>query len=210
MNRAAQDRSCTWLSLLGACALAGIAAVGAVACAAGITDTSDPSAADGGAETTLDAGSPGDTAIPTDPTKLDDAGALPRPANDSGTKPPTDSGSQGGLDASFAVDTGVDANVGATHDAGTGTEDAGKPPVDAGPPDASPPPPNDGSVSAACVGVPQWTSGTSAPVVQNLGEKYTCIQAGWCEESGSNADYYYAPGTGMDWQQAWADDGPCD
>jgi hypothetical protein len=45
--------------------------------------------------------------------------------------------------------------------------------------------------------------------VQNLGERYTCIQPGWCDQSGTSAVLAWEPGVGSAWQQAWKDSGAC-
>jgi len=63
---------------------------------------------------------------------------------------------------------------------------------------------------------PQYAAGTAyydgtdgthtASQVQNTGHKYQCKIAGWCSSSSA---YYYAPGTGTAWQDAWTDLGVC-
>jgi chitinase/chitodextrinase len=56
---------------------------------------------------------------------------------------------------------------------------------------------------------PPYVAGTSyanGQLVRNLGQVYRCEVAGWCS---SSAAWAYAPGTGMHWQDAWTQQGPC-
>ena len=56
---------------------------------------------------------------------------------------------------------------------------------------------------------PAYVAGTSyanGQLVRNIGQVYRCEVAGWCS---STAAWAYAPGTGMYWQDAWTQQGPC-
>jgi hypothetical protein len=114
-------------------------------------------------------------------------------ATDAGPPPPVDGSTQDAsspieaspVDASSPVDVAPPVDTGGGTDA-SGTEDAG-----------------------SCGGWPAWFAGTTAQQVQNLGERYTCIQPGWCDQSGTSAVLAWEPGVGSAWQQAWKDSGPC-
>jgi hypothetical protein len=130
-----------------------------------------------------------------------DSEATDSEATDSGTAPPPVDGAT--LDGSKYVD-------GSMQDAGA--------PVDASPPvDAKPPADTGGGGTDAsgahdagsCGGWPPWVEGTTAQQVQNMGERYTCIQPGWCDQTGTSAVLAWEPGVGSDWQAAWQDSGPC-
>ncbi|HEX6738896.1 MAG TPA: Ig-like domain-containing protein, partial [Vicinamibacteria bacterium] len=56
-----------------------------------------------------------------------------------------------------------------------------------------------------CSGVPQYVAGTSYSAgqqVQNIGNLYVCVVAGWCSLN-NPADQAYAPGVGRAWDDAW-------
>ncbi len=56
---------------------------------------------------------------------------------------------------------------------------------------------------------PPYVAGTAyanGQLVRNIGQVYRCEVAGWCS---SSAAWAYAPGTGMHWQDAWTQQGPC-
>jgi hypothetical protein len=113
---------------------------------------------------------------------------------DAGTPPQVDGSTEDAsspLDASSPVDASSPLDVAAHADTGGGPDASGT--VDAG----------------SCGGWPAWFAGTTAQQVQNLGERYTCIQPGWCDQSGTSAVLAWEPGVGSDWQGAWKDSGPC-
>jgi len=129
--------------------------------------------------------------------------------------PPVETG--GGTDASGTDASGIDASgidasgidASGTDASGTdasGTDASG---TDASGTDASGTDASGTQDAATCGGWPQWFAGTTAQQVQHLGERYTCIQPGWCDQSGTSAVLAWEPGVGSDWQAAWKDSGPC-
>jgi hypothetical protein len=183
---------------VGACILGSFALA---SCASGSNDPEMPDLGDSAIPppiTTEDSGAPGNV----DP----DSGS-PSSSEDSGSGSIPDAATTTERDAALAVDSTAPSNP---HDAAT--------PIDSNAPDTNAPDTaapdtgttgNDGSTSASCDGLPQWIAGTTAQEVQNMGEKYTCIQPGWCDQSGTSAVLAWEPGTGSSWQEAWEDSGPC-
>jgi len=143
----------------------------------------------------------------------DDAASAPdvQEAPDAETNAP-DGAADGGIDAASTPDAREDVDAGTfvdasdaasavdAYEAGTSMDASDATARDSG---------VDASSSGICAGIPAWVEGTTASVVTNLGEKYTCITPGWCSLVGTSAVLAYEPGTGSAWQEAWTDDGPC-
>jgi len=150
--------------------------------------------------------------------------ASPEGSDDDGTPTPDDGSTQ---DTSSSDDTSAPLDASPPDASPLDASSVDASPVDASPLDASPldaspldatPPVDTGSGTDAggndasttgCGGWPQWFAGTTAQQVQNKGRRYTCIQPGWCDQSGTSAVLAWEPGVGSAWQQAWQDSGPC-
>jgi hypothetical protein len=162
------------------------------------------------AQTEPEAGAPADDA---GQNTNDDAAPAPdaQEAPDAETNA-QDGAQDSGIDAASTPDAGEDVDTGTfidasdaasapdAYEAGTSVDASDAAADDSG---------VDASTSGTCAGIPAWVEGTTASVVTNLGEKYTCITPGWCSLVGTSAVLAYEPGTGSAWQEAWKDDGPC-
>lgn len=190
------------------------------ACAAFALAGAFASCANGGS----DAGGPGDdagTGAEVTATREDSGNGLGTDDaltsdSDSSVGSPRDSSAQ-------ATDTGTaPAGDGSMQDTATGSDDgsmqdSGSPVDSSSPVDGASPVDSGGGGTDAggpqdagsCGGWPLWVAGTTAQQVQNMGERYTCIQPGWCDQSGTSAILAWEPGVGSDWQAAWQDSGPC-
>jgi hypothetical protein len=165
-----------------------------------------------------------DTGSGEDAGALDSGGGLrdaSLDATDEGTLPPDDGSTQ---DESSSGDASpLDAQDASPVEAAPiDATPVDSSPVDSSPVDVTPPVDTGGGTDAngtdatgtqdsstTCGGLPEWFAGTTAQQVQHKGKRYTCIQPGWCDQSGTSAVLAWEPGVGSAWQQAWMDSGAC-
>jgi hypothetical protein len=175
---------------VGACILG---CFGVASCASGSNDPLVDYGDSGPPVTTEDSGTPG---------TVDPDSGSPSSSDDSGT-PGSMADANPGTERDSALAT--DSSVSNLHDSAA--------PIDSGGPDTAAPDTgtssDDSGVTPACGGIPQWVAGTTAQEVQNMSEKYSCIQPGWCDLGGVAGIDAYEPGVGYAWTQAWQDSGPC-